>query len=334
MSRLPITRHFIHLEYSFDHHLVHESIFELLALSGILLLTLIRTCKNFLNSVRYQHFSPSIAKKAKMNVSMDPGYVDMLLFSLFVIEFDLIGFFLIRMDDIKIQCIYYHPDSHTSKTILVILHYTSRLSLFLSLWATLPSWLIFIRLIIANDVELNPGDFSNSFFTFCNWNLNSLAKDNFERVQFLEAHNALFNYDLISLCETSLNSTVEIPATLLDDYTFISKNNTNDTRHGGVGIFYKNSLPLLIRNDLGFNETLVLELKFGKKRIFFTVIYRSPCQNYGSTGFDEFLNNFQDLFTKIKSENPYSMFFTGDFNGHSQIIRHKMFVEVFENYPF
>ena len=111
----------------------------------------------------------------------------------------------------------------------------------------LPSWVIFIRPILANDIELNPGDFSNSFFTFCNWNVNSLAKGNFQCVQLLEAHNTLYNYDLISLCEVSLNNTVEIPVPLLENYTFVSKNNPSNTRHGGVGLFYKNSLPLLVR---------------------------------------------------------------------------------------
>ena len=38
-----------------------------------------------------------------------------------------------------------------------------------------------------------------------NWNLNSLAKDNFQRVQLIEAHNSIFDYDLISICETSLS---------------------------------------------------------------------------------------------------------------------------------
>ena len=33
--------------------------------------------------------------------------------------------------------------------------------------------------------------------------LNSLIKDNFIRLNLLEAHNSLFNYDIISLCETS-----------------------------------------------------------------------------------------------------------------------------------
>ena len=198
---------------------------------------------------------------------MNFEYADMFLLSLFVIEFDPIVLYLVYMNDIKIQyLIHYHPDSVSCRTLFIfILHYTSLLSLLLSLWQALPSWLIFIRLILANDVELNPEEFSKVFFTFCNWNVNSLAKDNFERVQLLEAHNSLFNYDLISLCEVSINSTVEIPATLLENYTFISKNNPNDSRHGGVGIFYKNTLSLIIRNDLSFNETLVLELRFGKK---------------------------------------------------------------------
>ena len=39
---------------------------------------------------------------------------------------------------------------------------------------------------------------------FMNGNVNSFAKDNFQRVRLMEAHTAIFNYDLISICETSL----------------------------------------------------------------------------------------------------------------------------------
>ena len=76
------------------------------------------------------------------------------------------------------------------------------------------------------------------------WNLNSLAKESFQRVRLIEAHNSIFNYDLISICETSLNDSIELPETLLNDYTFVSANNPANTRHGGVGLFYKNSLPV------------------------------------------------------------------------------------------
>ena len=150
------------------------------------------------------------------------------------------------------------------------------------------------------------------------WNLNSLAKDNFKRVSLIEAHNSLFNYDMISICETSLNDTVEIPEPLLNEYTFVSAINPANKRHGGVGLFYKNSLPVIVRSDLSFDESIVVELKFGRKKIFFTVLYRSPASDHNSPSFQTFLLNFKNLHTKIQAENPFATFFTGDFNAHSQ----------------
>ena len=46
-------------------------------------------------------------------------------------------------------------------------------------------WIISLKIVLSNDVEKNPGDFVNNFFTFCNWNLNSLAKGNVYRTQLL-----------------------------------------------------------------------------------------------------------------------------------------------------
>ena len=98
---------------------------------------------------------------------------------------------------------------------------------------------------LSNDVHLNPGPyFQNSFLNFMSWNVNSLAEDNFNRVRHIEAHNSIFNYDLISICETSLNDSVELLLTLLSEYTFVPSNNPANTRHGRVGLFYKNSLPV------------------------------------------------------------------------------------------
>ena len=151
-----------------------------------------------------------------------------------------------------------------------------------------------------------------------NWNLNSIVKNNFERVQLLEAHNSLHNYDIISICETSLNNSIEIPDPLLNEYTFLSANHPDNVSHGGVGLFYKNSLPLKHRKDLSFDETIVVELKFGRKKIFFTVVYRSPSVKYNSPDFEGFLQNFKTLHSNIQAENPYANFYTGDFNGHSQ----------------
>ena len=106
-----------------------------------------------------------------------------------------------------------------------------------------PIWICFLKILLSNDVELNPGDLKNAFFSFCNWNVNSLGKGNFSRVQLIEAHNSLYSYDLISLCETSLNDSVEIPDNLLEGYSFIPKNKPSNSRHGGVCLFFKKLSP-------------------------------------------------------------------------------------------
>ena len=79
--------------------------------------------------------------------------------------------------------------------------------------------------------------FQNNFFNFMNWNLNSLTKDNFHRVDLIWAHNSIFIYDLISVCETNLNDSVSLPETLLNDYIFESTNHPSNVKHGGVGLF-------------------------------------------------------------------------------------------------
>ena len=149
-----------------------------------------------------------------------------------------------------------------------------------------PHWLTIILIILSNDVHLNPGpQFQNNFFNFMSWNVNSLAKENFQRVRLIEAHNSIFNYDLIFICETSLNDTVELPETLLNGYTFVPANNPANNRHGGIGLFYTNSLPVIVRDDLSFDESIVVELKLGRKKIFFTVLYRTPAFNHNSPEF-------------------------------------------------
>ena len=185
----------------------------------------------------------------------------------------------------------------------------------------IPHWIFCLLIILSHDFHENPGPtgYQNSFFKFCNWNLNALAKDNFSRVQLLEAHNSLFNYDIISLCETSLNDVNSSLVPDLEDFTYIPANHPDNVSHGGVGLYHKNSLPVKVRSDLAFDESIVLELKFQRKKIFFTVLYRSPSFKHNSPQFRDFVTNFKNLHSSIIAENPYAMFFTGDFNAHSQV---------------
>ena len=69
---------------------------------------------------------------------------------------------------------------------------------------------------------------------------------------------------------------------------------------------------------MSFDESIVVQLNFGRKKIFFTILYRSPAFNHISPEFQAFLLNFENLYSSIKAESPLAMFFTGDFNAHSQ----------------
>ena len=69
-------------------------------------------------------------------------------------------------------------------------------------------------------------------------------------------------------------------------------------------------IPVIHRSDLSFDECIVIELNFGRKKIFFTVLYRSPASKQGSPKIELFLSYFKNLHAKTMSETPYATFFT------------------------
>ena len=133
-----------------------------------------------------------------------------------------------------------------------------------------------------------------------------MAKENFECVQLIEAHNSIFNYDFISICETSLNDSVELPETLLVS-TSLCLQTILQTQDMVEWHSYKNSLPVIVRYDVSFDESI------------FTVLYRNPSSNHASPEFQTFLANFEHFYSQIKAEKPLATFFTGDFNAHAQL---------------
>ena len=90
-------------------------------------------------------------------------------------------------------------------------------------------WHHFFVLMMSSDIHKNPGpmgdpnkNYNSGFLSFGNWNLNTLSKDEFHRISLLEANNTLFTYDIISLCETSLNDSLKVPENILNGYIYIS----------------------------------------------------------------------------------------------------------------
>ena len=95
-------------------------------------------------------------------------------------------------------------------------------------------------------------------------------------------------------------------------------NDITNRKKGGAGIFIKDSLPYKIRKYLAFNNCIVVELVFRRKKIFHIVLYRNPTNDFGFPEFSSFLSTFEDLYANILSENSCTMSFAADYNAHWQ----------------
>ena len=147
-------------------------------------------------------------------------------------------------------------------------------------------------------------------------NLNSISVYDFSRVSLIEAYNSVYNYDIIGIVETHLNSTVDEDRLALDGYTFIKDNHPQNMKRGGVGLYIKDSLASKNRPDLvTLPECILYEIQLNRKKYFFAVIYRSPSQ--GPEEFDNFSMNFELMLSKMHAKNPFCIIITGDFNCRS-----------------
>ena len=89
----------------------------------------------------------------------------------------------------------------TFKFIVRLIHYS------VEIFPSIPSatlWYFQLVLSLSNDISENPGPMytnyvceGSPYFSFCNWNLNILSKDEFSRVSLLHAHNSIHIYDIM-----------------------------------------------------------------------------------------------------------------------------------------
>ena len=174
-------------------------------------------------------------------------------------------------------------------------------------------WVISRFILLSGDVELNPGP---ETLKFCCWNLNSISAHDFLRVSLIEAYNSKYNYDLIGIAETHLDDSVDQERLILKGYEFINCNHPLNSKRGGVELYVKDSLPKKERPDIAtLPESIVCELNLDRKKYLFVVVYRSPSQDQQE--FDNFMNNFELMLSKMFAEEPYAVIITGDFNCRS-----------------
>ena len=136
------------------------------------------------------------------------------------------------------------------------------------------------------------------------------------RVSLLEAYNSIYNYDSIGIVETHLDSSIDEGRLALNGYTFIKSNHPLNVKRGGVGLYSKESIPVINRfNLVTLPECVVSEIRLGSRKYFFVVMYQSPSQV--ESEFENFMTKFALLLSNLQSEQPFSIVITGDFNCRS-----------------
>ena len=99
--------------------------------------------------------------------------------------------------------------------------------------------------LLSPDIKTRSGP-GDSFYTFCNWDINTLNKHDFQRNTLLEARN----YDNIFLCETSSNEDTQVPENFLGGFR-ISHRTTQVVINDGELVFFIRK-PYQIRENLSF----------------------------------------------------------------------------------
>ena len=105
---------------------------------------------------------------------------------------------------------------------------------------------IVLILFVCGDVELNHGSKNrNSCYNFsiCYWNLNGIRAHNFAKVNLLQACNAIHDFDMICLSESSLDSTLssDNDNLYIRDYKLVRADHPVNIKKGGVYVYFKES---------------------------------------------------------------------------------------------
>ena len=133
------------------------------------------------------------------------------------------------------------------------------------------------------DIEENPGP-KYSPLTFCHWNLNGLTAHDSTKILLFQAYITQHNYDIICLTETFLNSSIlsDDNRTKIEGYNLIRSDHPSDSKKGGVCIYYKEHIPLILQDDINtLDNCLVTEIRSQNEKNF-------------CTNFDILLNNIND----------------------------------------
>ena len=174
-------------------------------------------------------------------------------------------------------------------------------------------------LLLAGDIESNPGPYYDGCLKFFHWNLNSICAREGIEISLIEAYNSVHKLDVFAVSETMLDCSISD-----DEDIFIAgfskevyrSDHPSDTKVGDVCLYLRENLSIKRRTDLELlQEMVVSEIHIERKKIILVAIYRIPSQN--NEQFGNFCDRLQLVITRIRRERPRALILTGDFNCRS-----------------
>ena len=120
-------------------------------------------------------------------------------------------------------------------------------------------------MVILNQIQDKKKQKTSSL-SVCHWNLNSLPAHSFTKLTQLKAYNSIYKYDFICLSETYLDSSTPDNLIEIEGCKLIRADHPDNIKGGGVCIYYKESLPLLVINTPYLKEALLLEMDYNNKK--------------------------------------------------------------------
>ena len=124
-------------------------------------------------------------------------------------------------------------------------------------------------LLLSGNIEINPGLKRSSTIKFCHWNLDELAAHDFIKVPLIETFITTSNFDVVCLSGTFLDSTIpdDDVNMQINGYSLLRADHPNNIKRGGVCIYFKESLPLITKNDLtNLKDCLVTEINVNNEK--------------------------------------------------------------------
>ena len=179
-------------------------------------------------------------------------------------------------------------------------------------------------LVTFGTIERNPGPINH--LKFATWNVDSLLTREGSKKSMIEGLDSCHHFDLFGICETYFTNNTpdkDIAISGFSDKAFRADCKISEVDgarpRGGVCLYFKEHLPIVNRPDLVLtNETVISEIRLGRKKIFFILSYRPPSMStIGDMA--AYCSNLKDSFDKIARENPSLVVLTGDFNARSPL---------------